>query len=423
MPMRLIVPKPEILTADNVFEADDFAGQNVILAAVSGGGDSLALLLLLAEFLRARGQQKRLAAVTIDHDLRAESAAEAAYVGRLCRRLAIRHEILLWEGVKPATGRPAAARAARYALLAQAAAKYQAVFICTAHTLDDQIETYIMRKARLAAGAKDDNFAVLKQRGLAGMARQSLLFGRFRLVRPLLNVKRAALRRFLRYQNISWVDDPSNSDEAYERARIRAGLSETAARPACQALAAAAAARQNLSAAAALWGKKLSLRGEGEKLLLDLAPIQAADKGGEEAGSDLGAPDFAALYLLLAYAAAAIGGKNFIAVDNARLQHFLQHLPLRQKGEAPRRISVSGAVLEKRGRYLNIRPERRRLLPGRGSKTEETAFMPGAAPFNAAPFSFILSGYDWPLFALLQPFFPANTVEIEKISRKKAAFL
>lgn len=421
--MRFIVPKLEILTADNVFEADDFAGQSVILAAVSGGGDSLALLLLLAAFLRARGQQKRLVAVTIDHGLRAESAAEAAYVGKLCRRLAIRHEILLWEGAKPATGLPAAARAARYALLAQAAAKYQAVFICTAHTLDDQIETYIMRKARLAARVEGDNFAVLKQRGLAGMARQSLLFGRFWLLRPLLNVNRTGLRCFLRHENISWFDDPSNSDQAYERARIRASLSQIAGRQACQAVQAAAVARQNLSAAAALWGKKLSLRGEGEKLLLDLALIQATDKEGKEAGRSLGAPDFAALYLLLAYAAAAIGGKNFIATDNARLQHFLQYLPQRQKGAVPRRISVSGAVLEKRGQHLNIKPEKRRLSPGQGDKTGETAFMPSAAPFNAAPFSFILSGYDWPLFALLRPFFPANTAKIKKISRKKAAFL
>src|SRR5207253_4281584 len=92
-----------------------------IVLAVSGGPDSMALMWLAARWRRALARGPRLIAVTVDHGLRAEAAREAREVKRLARTLNLPHRILRWTGTKPKTGLPAAARAARYRLLAQAA--------------------------------------------------------------------------------------------------------------------------------------------------------------------------------------------------------------------------------------------------------------------------------------------------------------
>ncbi len=182
------------------------------MAAVSGGGDSLALLFLLRDYFSTRADAPRLIAVTVDHGLRPESADEARAVARLCREHGIEHRIMRWEGEKPRTGIPAAARAARYQLLTEAAGEAGARIILTGHTQDDQIETFLMREARGEG------------RGLAGMADVTLLGGQFWLVRPLLDVKRQALRTFLTERKIGWFDDPTNENPAFERPRVRAAI-------------------------------------------------------------------------------------------------------------------------------------------------------------------------------------------------------
>lgn len=410
--MTLPMPKPPILTAESVFRAGDFdpdfwgfgrKDNSNIIAAVSGGSDSLAMLLLLRAHLRAKGEENRLIAVTIDHGLRPESAAEAAYVKDLCRKFAIHHQTLRWRGAKPRQSLQEKARAARYRLLAQAAEKCQAAIICVAHTADDQAETYFMRQARLAAAgeAAADCFAAVRRRGLACMARHSLLCGKFLLLRPLLAVPRADLRRFLAAERVAWRDDPSNENAAYERVRCRKNLTEAAKKQAAAALAAAAAERQALSAAAALWGEKSALRREGGGLLLDLAALKA--------GAPLQNADYAALYLLAAAAAAICGGKAFIAADDSRLKQFVLRLPAGQKGEKPQRISVSAAVLAKRRGQLAIeREQRRAALPPRPADN---------------PFAFIVSGYDAPLFRLFAPLLPAPAAKTAQTAKKKAAFL
>jgi tRNA(Ile)-lysidine synthase len=182
--------------------------------AISGGPDSTALLLLVARWRGGRKRGPKLLAVTIDHGLRKEAAAEARQVARLARRLGVVHRTLRWSGKKPKTGLQEKAREARYRLFARAAAKAGASHLLTAHTLDDQAETVLMRLLRGSGPA-----------GLAGMARVSPLPARgereITLVRPLLDVPKTRLIATLRKAGIPFADDPSNADPRFTRVRMR----------------------------------------------------------------------------------------------------------------------------------------------------------------------------------------------------------
>jgi tRNA(Ile)-lysidine synthase len=194
---------------------DPFAEASTLVLAVSGGADSTALLVLAARWRRARKRGPRLLAVTVDHRLRRESAGEARAVKRLARRLGVPHRIVQWEGKKPATGLQQAARAARYRLLARAAEAARADVVLTAHTLDDQAETVLIRMSRGSGPS-----------GLAAMARVSPLPAagarRITLVRPLIGIPKARLVATLARVGIAFVDDPSNRDPRFTRARLRA---------------------------------------------------------------------------------------------------------------------------------------------------------------------------------------------------------
>jgi tRNA(Ile)-lysidine synthase len=188
----------------------DWKAAPAVVLAVSGGPDSIALMWLAVRWRRALAHGPRLIAVTVDHGLRPAAAREAREVKRLARSLDLPHRTMRWTGAKPSTGLPAAARAARYRLLAQAARSSGATHILTAHTRDDQAETLLMRLLRGSGIA-----------GLAAMARESARDG-VRLARPFLHVSKAQLVATLKQAKLGFADDPTNRDLSFTRPRLRA---------------------------------------------------------------------------------------------------------------------------------------------------------------------------------------------------------
>jgi len=175
--------------------------------AVSGGPDSLGLMLLAAGWAGTEG--KTLVVYTVNHGLRPEAAAECALVAVEAQRLGLVCRMLAWDGTKPASGIQAAARAARYRLIGAAMREDGSQILVTAHHRNDQAETILMRMAH-GSGVS----------GLCGMT----LFGEVegvRLCRPMLGVEPARLRDIVRDAGLIAVADPSNMDEHYERVRWR----------------------------------------------------------------------------------------------------------------------------------------------------------------------------------------------------------
>lgn len=190
----------------------DLADFKSLVVAVSGGADSLALLVLLAEWRRSPDNKPALLAVTVDHKLRPEAADEALVVRQVCDDLGIPHRIVTWDEPKPSSNVQAKARTARCNLLEQVACESGASAIVLAHHLDDQAETFLYRLAR-GSGVY----------GLAGMSRVRTDTEPM-LLRPLLEVPKARLEATLRAKALSWVEDPSNLDPHYERVRIRQSM-------------------------------------------------------------------------------------------------------------------------------------------------------------------------------------------------------
>jgi len=180
-----------------------------VALAVSGGPDSLALMQLAAE---AKAElDVKLTVLTVDHGLRAGSRDEALMVGRCAAALGLPHAMLIWEqAARHAGSLQARARAARYELMAGYCHAHDIPALVTAHHLDDQAETFLMRLKR---GSGLDGLAAIPARG--GWAGIELL-------RPLLDVPKARLMATLDARGLAYVSDPSNADHRFERARVRA---------------------------------------------------------------------------------------------------------------------------------------------------------------------------------------------------------
>jgi tRNA(Ile)-lysidine synthase len=179
--------------------------------AVSGGPDSLALLLLAAA-----AKPGLVEAATVDHGLRAEGADEAAMVASLCEMLGVPHRTLLADWAEPPTANvQAEARAMRYRLLNDWATDRGLAAVATAHHADDQAETLLMRMLR-GAGVG----------GLGGTRARRAMSEQVLLVRPLLGWRKAELQQLVTEAGVTAVDDPSNRDPKHDRSRIRQWLAD-----------------------------------------------------------------------------------------------------------------------------------------------------------------------------------------------------
>ena len=175
------------------------ADNDRLLCAVSGGPDSFALLLLAHAALPGR-----VAAATVDHQLRQESADESHYVAKICQRLGVPHVILTPD--EAISGNiQSSARASRYGLLERAADAENCAYIATAHHADDQLETLLMRLAR---GSGVDGLAAIRARN-------------GRIVRPLLEFTKAELIEVCANAGVRPVDDPSNANVEFDRVAMR----------------------------------------------------------------------------------------------------------------------------------------------------------------------------------------------------------
>ncbi|HLY54193.1 MAG TPA: tRNA lysidine(34) synthetase TilS [Stellaceae bacterium] len=180
-----------------------------IAVAVSGGADSMALVLLADSWARAQGGST--VALTVDHCLRAESGAEARQVGGWLQARGIEHHTLTWAGSHPERDLQAAARKARYELLETWCREQHVLHLMTAHHRDDQAETLLLRLGRGS--------------GLLGMGAMASCVEHqdLRVLRPLLGMPAERLRTTLTAAGQDWLEDPSNRNPAFARSRVRAG--------------------------------------------------------------------------------------------------------------------------------------------------------------------------------------------------------
>lgn len=297
-----------------------------LLLAVSGGPDSIALMVLVSCWAKTLKRGPVIVVATVDHGLRAEAKREAADVAKLARKLGLKHRTLKWTGRKPATGLQQAARLARYRLLDAAARKAGAPFILTAHTLDDQAETVLIRMSR-GSGIT----------GLAAMARIAAMpsgEADIKLVRPLLEIPKARLIATLRTAKILFAEDPSNRDPRFTRARLRGLMPRLAA--------------EGLDA------RRLSQLAQRLKRA-DTAIEAAVDRAHAELTADPGAPgayDAAGFFRLPAEIALRLLGRAITLlgdegpVELGKLEALLAALNAAQKAGTRRyRRSLAGALV------------------------------------------------------------------------------
>jgi tRNA(Ile)-lysidine synthase len=242
--------------------------------AVSGGGDSLALMHLLHGFAKARALAAPIV-LTVDHGLRKTSARDAKKVLAWAKQAGLVAHVLTWRGKKPKSGIESAGREARYRLMGDWLKKNRIATLFVGHNLDDQVETFLLRLAR---GSGLD--------GLSGMVPRAPWpvpgFAQLTLARPMLGFGRDQLRAYLSGLGQAWLDDPMNEDAGFDRVKIRkarAALSEAGLMPARIAAAAAhlARARESLEIMTEAVLQRAARKSQAG-VLLDAAALAAAPR-------------------------------------------------------------------------------------------------------------------------------------------------
>lgn len=307
-----------------------------LAVAVSGGADSTALAMLAATWTHVR--QGRLSALIVDHGLRPESADEARRVRDRIEALGMTATVLGWRGDKPRSGIQSTARKARYDLLAAWCRSQAVLHLLVGHHADDQAETIAMRAAR-GSGAV----------GLGGMS-AIVEMADFRLLRPLLGVTKVEVQEWLRQRDVDWVEDPTNRDLRFARARLR--LDKTwrkEARRLTEVASNATVRRKAEVARLQVLASALTLDPLGFALV-DLAPLLAAPVDVAEAA--LGA------------VLTCVGGRTYGPASGALQDawHALREAP---PGKAR---TLGGCLIQRRSETLVI--------------ARETARLPARAPFG-----------------------------------------
>ncbi len=404
-----IVETSPVSTAELPSLFREIEGAPAVVLAVSGGADSTALIVLAARWHARLKSPPKLSAVTIDHGLRKEARREAADVAKLARRLKIAHRTLRWTGKKPKTGLQQAARAARYRLLAQAARRAGATFIVTAHTRDDQAETVLIRMSR---GSGITGLAAMRRvtilpyspprrkgsiaptgprEARPGDGRRAIKVGpmidamtptrhaahgdlplagggmevyregaAILLCRPLLDIPKSRLVATLGAAKIPFVDDPSNRDPRFTRARLRLLMTSLAA--------------EGLSAERlAILAHRLKRADTALEAAVDHAAAEVKAEPGPRGAVVFDMTGFAQLpaeiaLRLLGRAIAQVGDEG--PVELAKLEILAENLAMAQKsGRGKFRRSLAGAI-------VTLRPPR--ILVERAPPRQSRAFDKGS---------------------------------------------
>lgn len=317
-------------------------GAKAIGIAVSGGADSLALMLLLARWRDADPSAPPMFVYSVDHALRPEAAGEVAFVLAEAAKLALPARGLRWDGEKPATGLSEAARRARYRLIGAAMERDGADILVTAHHQDDQAETVLMRLAHGSGLA-----------GLRGMAPLAEVEG-VAVARPLLALSRAELVGVVAEAGLKPVADPSNDDVHYERVRWRKALPELAALG-------LDAGRLALFAARAGEAHEAIAHAAAATIARDVLPVAG---GVDVPARTLAELPRAVLVEVLARLLEQVGGAS-----KRRQLAQIELLALRlQDGAALKRTTLHGSVVSSDGDTVGIRKE-----PGRRMRPSPSA--------------------------------------------------
>lgn len=205
--------RPEQTLENALYRARQRGPVSRLGLAVSGGSDSMAMLVLAAAWAKKVGADLQVA--TVDHGLRPEAADEANWVKACCAELGLPHDTLTWADA-PSGNVQSAARAARYELLANWAQGLGLDAVAVGHTADDQAETFVMRLAR---GSGVDGLSAMQDDWQAQ---------KMRWLRPVLATGRDDLRHCLTERGLGWIDDPSNTDARFERVRVRKAMKDLA---------------------------------------------------------------------------------------------------------------------------------------------------------------------------------------------------
>ena len=312
-----------------------------ILLAVSGGPDSMALLGLA---VAARAYLPPIAAATVDHRLRPESAEEARFVADFCKDLGVHHCTLPWlDAPGPGTSQETA-RKGRYALLVGHARAIEASHLLTAHTLDDQAETVLMR---MAAGT-----------GLTGLGamRPNVARGAVRHVRPFLEVAKSRLIATCELNHWLFSKDPTNEDMRYARTRFRSLM---------PMLADQGLTPERLGTLAARARRTEDALEQIARRTLETAMVRRAPDGGaiRLRAEPFFTEPFEMALRMLKRSMLAIGGEapEETQISLAKLERLLKHLRMAIRDQRPFRQTLAWSVIAHGGGFLEIRtaPPRR----------------------------------------------------------------